>query len=207
MGLLARLFNREQKALPETNQSSNDFNMYDNFGLIQPFTALTSSQLSNFIAELSQNQELTPSEKEAFKHMWNDICVAYDGFSNGVWMLKNGAFKTFEKDNITIQYEKKSSGIDKYEDEGRANFAYKSPQGNFIINQNERNNDIFLIYTSEKITEKLFRILRDAETKALNLKEEKSFVPKVHNIIPPSVSNRELNSSNNSTRYSDERLD
>jgi len=207
MGLLARLFNRQPKALPEPNQFSNDSNMYDNLGIIQPFTALTSSQLSNFLSQLSQNQELTLTEQEAFTHMWNDICVSQDGHKNAIWTLKNGTFKTFDKDNITIQFEKKPSGIDKYKDEGRANFVYKSPQGHFIINQNERNKDVFLIYTSEKITEKLFRILRKAEAKALELKEEKSFVPKVDTIPTPSTSNRELNSSSNSTRNTGERID
>ena len=204
MGLLDKLFHRQPKSLPEPNQSSNTSNIYDNFGVIQPFTALTSTQLSNFLSYLSQNQELTPSEQEAFTRLWNDMCISYDGHDNAIWNLKNGTFKIFEKDNIIIQYDKKPSGIDEYADEGRANFAYKSPQGNFIINQNERNKNIFLVYTSENITEKLFGILREAEAKSIGLKQERNFVPKVSTTPQPSTFDRELDSSRNSNS---ERID
>lgn len=49
---------------------------------------------------------------------------------------------------------------------------YYSPDGNFVINQHERNKKIFLIYVSEGMSKRLLSALREAEIDALGLKEE-----------------------------------
>ena len=51
-----------------------------------------------------------------------------------------------------------------------------SGEGNFIINQNDRNQKVFLVYVSENISDRLLKALSEAEVKALDLNPESSQV-------------------------------
>lgn len=106
--------------------------------------------------------------------MWYAIFPDIDGFGNNIWNLKEGHFTIYEKDGIKAEYKKISSKDidDAYTDEGRVTFTFKSDEGDIVVHQNERNKRIFLVYVSEDISERLFGIFRDVETKILKLKRE-----------------------------------
>lgn len=89
---------------------------------------------------------------------------------------KKGTFELYNKDGILIRYEKKDAEVkDKYSsDNARTNFVYTSKDGNFVINQNDRNQKVFLVYVSEGITERLLMALREAEIEALDLDIERT---------------------------------
>ena len=52
-------------------------------------------------------------------------------------------------------------------------FRSRSAEGDMVVHQHERNKKIFLVYLSEKISERLFDIFREVETKTLDLKPER----------------------------------
>lgn len=171
MGLLKKLLHKKRIESGYKNNKKND--IYEGLGILRPFTALENDQLREFISYLSNEKKLNEIEREAFSKLWYTICPDFDGFGNNIWNLKDGNYIVYKKEDIEIQYEKKTEDIDKYYNEGRANFTYKSNSGNFIINQNERNKLIFLIYVSEHISDRLLLILREAEADVLKLKKDK----------------------------------
>lgn len=168
MKLLDGLFGTKDKK----NQGNVD-DIYENLGIVRPFTALENSQMREFIGELSNNKRLNESERKAFDALWYAICPDIDGFGNNIWNLKEGQFEIFDEDGIKAQYEKVSSAdIDEDFDEGRVTFTFRSPEGDLVVHQNERNKKIFLVYVSEDISERLFDIFREVEATALDLKKE-----------------------------------
>lgn len=169
------LFNRLKRLMAPQEKTSTDRNIYDDLGIVRPFTALENGQMREFIGELSNNKSLRESEKKAFESLWYAICPDMDGFGNNIWNLKEGHFTIYEKEGIKAEYEKISSkdiDNDEYTDEGRVTFTFKSNEGDIVVHQNERNKRIFLAYVSEDISERLFSIFRDVETKILKLKRE-----------------------------------
>lgn len=170
MGFLEKLLPKKRIESGYKNNKKND--IYQELGILRPFTALENDQLRSFISDLSDNKKISETEKEAFSKLWYTVCPDFDGFGNNIWNLKDGNYIVYKKDDIEVQYEKKTEDIDKYYNEGRANFTYKSSSGNFIINQNERNKLIFLIYVSEDISDRLLSILREAEADVLKLKKD-----------------------------------
>ena len=146
-------------------------NIYKELGMIEPFTLLVAGQFNNFISELSNNKLLNKTEREAFNYLWYAACIDIDGFGNNIWNLETGSYVVYDEDDVTVRFEKKKSELDNDYDEGRANFVYLSKDGNFIISQNERNKKAFLVYVSEDITDRLLQTLRDAESKALEIKQ------------------------------------
>lgn len=163
------------------NAKSNQ-NIYEELGIITPFTVLADGQFNSFIGALASNKSksLNAVEQEAFDELWNAACIDIDGFGNNIWNLKEGCFEIYNKDGIIVRFEKKKAQVkSKYEysvDEGRANFVYLSRDGNFIINQNDRNKKVFLIYVSENISDRLLSVLSEAEAEALDLSLESSLV-------------------------------
>lgn len=170
MKLLGGLFGTKDKKKEEGNIGD----IYENLGIVKPFTALDNTQMNNFIGKLSEHKRLTESERKAFEALWYAICPDIDGFGNNIWNLKEGKFEIFDEDGIKAQYEKESSeDIDEDFDEGRVNFTFRSAEGEMVVHQHERNKNIFLVYLSEKISDRLFDIFREVETKTLGLKPEK----------------------------------
>lgn len=168
-------FNKIKRLMPLPEKTSFDRNIYEDLGIVRPFTALENSQMREFIGELSNNKSLREDEKKAFESLWYAICPDIDGFGNNIWNLKEGQFTIYEKGEIKAEYEKISSkdiDDDEYTDEGRVTFTFKSDEGNIVVHQNERNKRIFLAYVSEDISERLFSIFREVETKILKLKRE-----------------------------------
>lgn len=169
------LFNRLKRLMTPQERTSTDRNIYEDLGIVRPFTALENGQMREFVGELSNNKSLKEDEKKAFESLWYAICPDMDGFGNNIWNLKEGHFTIYEKEGIKAEYEKISSkdiDDDEYTDEGRVTFTFKSTEGDIVVHQNERNKRIFLAYVSEDISERLFSIFRDVETKILKLKRE-----------------------------------
>ncbi len=169
MKLLGGLFGTKDKK----NQGNID-DIYENLGIVRPFTALDNGQMRSFIGDLSEHKRLTRTERKAFEVVWYTICPDIDGFGNNIWNLKEGKFEIFDEEGIKAQYEKESSAdIDEDFAEGRVNFTFRSAEGDMVVHQHERNKKIFLVYLSEKISERLFDIFREVETKTLDLKPER----------------------------------
>ncbi len=169
MKLLGGLFGAKDK-----KDQGNIDDIYENLGIVRPFTALDNGQMRSFIGDLCEHKRLTETERKAFDALWYAICPDIDGFGNNIWNLKEGKFEIFDEEGIKAQYEKESSAdIDEDFDEGRVNFTFRSAEGDMIVHQHERNKKIFLVYLSEKISERLFDIFREVETKTLDLKPEK----------------------------------
>ena len=168
MGILDRF----TKSLQERTDIKK--NIYEELGIIQPFTLLVAGQFNSFIANLSEDKYtlLNDSEKNAFNVLWDVACIDIDDFGNNIWNLKKGIFEVYNKDGIIVKFEKKSAEVNDTYDEGRANFIYLSKDGNFIINQNDRNKRAFLVYTSENISDRLVKALRYAEALALGIEIE-----------------------------------
>lgn len=176
MGVFNKL-KRLMASQEETSEKSkSNTNIYTELGVVKPFTVLAGGQFNAFIGELSENkhQILNQTEREAFKQLWYAAGIDMGGTGNNIWNLKKGSFEIYNKDGVTIRYEKKSAEVkDKYSsDNSRANFVYLSKDGNFVINQNDRNQKVFLVYVSEDITDRLLRVLSEAEIEALDLETE-----------------------------------
>ena len=182
MGILNRLkkliSHQEELMEPQEEKKGETFNIYEELGIITPFTVLADKQFKSFIAALSSNKNgiLNDAEKGAFHELWSTAGVDFCGYGNNIWNLYEGCFEIYNKDGVIVRYEKKKAEArPKYEDsydDGRANFVYLSKDGNFIINQNERNKKVFLVYVSEDISDRLLRALSEAEAEVLDLSLE-----------------------------------
>lgn len=173
------IFNRLKRLMAPQEQTQEERkNIYEELGLVQPFTVLADGQFNAFIGELSENKNgrLHQTEQEALEKLWNAAGIDLGGTGNNLWNLKKGTFELYNKDGIIISYEKKDAEVkDKYSsDNARTNFVYTSKDGNFVINQNDRNQKVFLVYVSEDITERLLMALREAEIEALDLDVERT---------------------------------
>ncbi|MDO4379137.1 MAG: hypothetical protein Q4C64_08445 [Erysipelotrichia bacterium] len=173
------IFNRLKRLMAPQEQTQEERkNIYEKLGLVQPFTVLAGGQFNAFIGELSENKNgrLHQTEQEALEELWNAAGIDLGGTGNNLWNLKKGTFELYNKDGILIRYEKKDAEVkDKYSsDNARTNFVYTSKDGNFVINQNDRNQKVFLVYVSEGITERLLMALREAEIEALDLDIERT---------------------------------
>ena len=173
------IFNRLKRLMAPQEQTQEERkNIYEELELVQPFTVLAGGQFNAFISELSENKNgrLHQTEQEALEKLWNAAGINLGGTGNNLWNLKKGTFELYNKDGILIRYEKKDAEVkDKYSsDNARTNFVYTSKDGNFVINQNDRNQKVFLVYVSEGITERLLMALREAEIEALDLDIERT---------------------------------
>lgn len=173
------IFNRLKRLMAPQEQTQEERkNIYEELGLVQPFTVLAGGQFNAFISELLENKNgrLHQTEQEALEKLWNAAGINLGGTGNNLWNLKKGTFELYNKDGILIRYEKKDAEVkDKYSsDNARTNFVYTSKDGNFVINQNDRNQKVFLVYVSEGITERLLMALREAEIEALDLDIERT---------------------------------
>ena len=173
------IFNRLKRLMAPQEQTQEERkNIYEELGLVQPFTVLAGGQFNAFISELSENKNgrLHQTEQEALEKLWNAAGINLGGTGNNLWNLKKGTFELYNKDGILIRYEKKDAEVkDRYSsDNARTNFVYTSKDGNFVINQNDRNQKVFLVYVSEGITERLLMALREAEIEALDLDIERT---------------------------------
>ncbi len=174
------LFNKLKRLMPPKEETSDKSescrNIYEELGIVKPFTVLASGQFNSFIGELSENKHgiLNETEQEAFETLWYAAGIDMGGTGNNIWNLKKGSFEIYNKDGVIIRYEKKSAEVkDKYSsDNARANFVYLSKDGSFVINQNDRNQRVFLVYVSEDITDRLLKVLSEAEIEALDLEPE-----------------------------------
>ena len=173
------IFNRLKRLMAPQEQTQEERkNIYEELGLVQPFTVLAGGQFNAFISELSENKNgrLHQTEQEALEKLWNAAGINLGGTGNNLWNLKKGTFELYNKDGILIRYEKKDAEVkDKYSsDNARTKVVYTSKDGNFVINQNDRNQKVFLVYVSEGITERLLMALREAEIEALDLDIERT---------------------------------
>lgn len=184
----------QSESIVEKNNTSN--NIYESLGVVVPFTVLVDEQFNSFIGELSSNKGgiLNQTEQEAFKELWYAAGVDIGGTGNNIWYLKKGSFDIFNKNGVAVKYEKKNAEVkDKYSsDNARANFVYLSNDGNFVISQNDRNQKVFLVYVSQNITDRLLKVLRDAEAKALNIQNENIMSNTVLNTMVDTAINGEL---------------
>ncbi len=165
---------QERLEAPESNQNNpNNQNMYEQLGILNPFTVLADTQFNYFIRALSKSTLLNNAEREAFEELWYAACRNLDGEGNSIFNLKKGCFEIFKKDDVVVKYEKKKAEVkNKWLDselDGRANFVYLSKAGNFIIHQDDRNNKVFMVYVSENISDRLLDALSEAELEALDL--------------------------------------
>ena len=162
---------QERLEAPESNQ--NESNMYDQLGILNPFTVLADTQFNSFIRALYKSTLLNDVERNAFEELWYAACMALDGYENSIWNLKKGCFEIYNKDDVIVKYEKKKAEVEHIytipEVDGSANFVYQSKDGNFIIHQDDRNNKVFMVYVSENISDRLLDALSEAELEALQL--------------------------------------
>lgn len=159
------------------SQNPTNENIYQELGDIEPFTPLAGGQFNVFISELSneKNKYLTEAERKGFSALWHNACIDIDGFGNNIWQLPKGVFTIFDKENIRIKFYKKDSSVkDIYIEQGRADFFFLSDEGNFVIHQDDRNKNVFLVYVSKNLNQRLLNALRFAEAKALDIKYEHS---------------------------------
>lgn len=178
------IFNRLKRLMAPQEEKVEDKkseqNIYEELGIITPFTVLADTQFNSFIAELSNNKSkiLNDVEQGAFHELWSAACIDIDGFGNNIWNLQEGCFEIYNKDGVRVRFEKKNAEVkNKYSlDVGRANFVYLSKDGNFIINQNDRNQRVFLVFVSDNISDRLLKALSEAEVEALELSTESSQV-------------------------------
>ena len=149
------LFNRLKRLMAPQEETSekgeSSKSIYSELGIVEPFTVLAGGQFNSFIGNLSENKygTLNKTEQEAFKQLWYAAGIDMGGTGNNIWNLKKGSFEIYNKDGVIIRYEKKNAEVkDKYSfDDGRANFVYLSQAGNFIINQNDRNKEVFFHFS------------------------------------------------------------
>lgn len=159
-------------------------NIYDYFETPKPFTVLENEQFRSFVADLSHEKDLSPNAREAFGALWRCACIDIDGYGNNIWDLKEGQFVVYDEDGVKIQFKKKltkdilNGYTDELYDQGRADLTYTSPDGGILISQDKRNRRLFLVYTSDDITEKFMEILRKIELQAIGLKETKENIHK-----------------------------
>ena len=146
-------------------------NIYKELGMIEPFTLLVGEQFRSFISNLSKNKLLNETERKALDALWYAACVDIDGYGNNIWNLKTGSFVVYDNDDVAVRFEKKKSELEDEYGEGRANFVYLSKDGNFIINQSDRNKKAFLVYVSENVADRLLQAMREAECKSLEIKK------------------------------------
>lgn len=178
---------RERSLSNKTKTLEKNGNIFDGFGIAEPFTLLVDSQFNLFISELSNDRNglLSETEKKAFDSLWQVACPDFDGYGNNIWNLKEGVFSVYKDGDVKVCFEKKKSKVnDLYGcNVGRANFVYISKEGNFVINQSDRNQKAFLVYVSENISERLLKALRVAEATALKIElgdfllDKKSGIP------------------------------
>lgn len=170
------VFNKKKKSkIKEGKINKDNKDIYDDLGVVKPFTALENEQMRSFVGDLSDCEKLNESERQAFKSLWNAICIDMDGFGNNIWNLKKGHFTTYDKDGIKAEFKKVSSkdiDDDEYFEQGRVTFTFKSKEGNIVVTQHERNKIIFLAYVSEDISERLYGIFREVEAEILKIKKE-----------------------------------
>lgn len=170
---------REKISDLQVLRKNKDVDIYQELGDIEPFTPLAGGQFNIFISELSseRNKYLTEAERKCFKCLWNCACIDIDGFGNNIWNLREGVFNIFNEKNIRIKFYKKDSSVkDIYTEQGRADFFFLSDEGNFVIHQDDRNKNVFLVYVSKNLNQRLLNALRFAEAKALDIKLEQEEV-------------------------------
>lgn len=129
------IFNRLKRLMAPQEQTQEERkNIYEELGLVQPFTVLAGGQFNAFIGELSENKNgrLHQTEQEALEELWNAAGIDLGGTGNNLWNLKKGTFELYNKDGILIRYEKKDAEVkDKCSsDNARTNFVYTSKDGN-----------------------------------------------------------------------------
>lgn len=164
----------EESVEESSNKNDTTNNIYADLGIVAPFTVLAGSQFNSFIGELSKHGMLSQTEQEAFTELWYAAGVDIGGTGNNLWNLKKGSFEIYNNNGIAIKFEKKSAEVkNKYSDDNsRTNFVYSSKDGSFVISQNDRNQEVFLVYVSKDITGRLLKVLRDAEAEALKIEKE-----------------------------------
>lgn len=155
----------------ESNSLSKNLveNIYEGLGEMTPFTFLVNYQFSNFVGALPDDETLNPNEKKAIDELWTVACRDIDGNGNNIWNLKEGSFLVYNTEDIKIFFEKRISELII---ERKMNFVYYSPEGNFVISQNNKNEEAFMVYVSKNISKRLFVALSKAEAKALGLRPE-----------------------------------
>lgn len=165
------------KDLKQTEKQSEEdkTDIYSGLVDLVPFTVFDNGQLSEFIADLVRNKDIDEKINEAFNVLWSCACIDIDGYGNNIWNLKAGQFRIYESDDVTVEFEKKEyEGLDKYSDQGRATFVFKSDEGNVVIKQHEYNKRIFLVYLESNTTENFYSALKHAEAEALEINERAS---------------------------------
>lgn len=168
-------FSKVKKLTTKEGKTQEIKDIYEDLGVVKPFTALENEQMRSFIGDLSHCEKLSESEQQAFKSLWNAICIDMGSTGNNIWNLKEGHFTTYKENGIRTEFKKVSSkDIDdgRHIEEGRVTFTFKSKEGNIVVNQHERNKTIFLVYVSEDISERLYGIFREVETNILKIKKE-----------------------------------
>lgn len=220
MGLFNKLKRLTAPQEETSEKSESNTNIYAELGIVEPFTVLAGGQFNSFIGELSENKHeiLNQTEQEAFEQLWYAAGIDMGGTGNNIWNLKKGSFEIYNKDGVVIRYEKKNAEVkDKYSsDNARANFVYLSKDGSFVINQNDRNQKVFLVYVSEDITDRLLRVLSEAEIEALDLETESiqrknrvgipsnANIPTIETKTAPSIQERyKINGSQNNKKRID----
>ncbi len=163
-----------------------------------PIAILDTFQMGNFVRE-SLLDELPPDYK--YRNLVNctnnengpiyksepgiDLSIAslaalnYGISGNGgtettLWTLHYGRFTFFDESGYFVEYEKERPLYERKFDNtqtGIIRIDYRSPLGNFVINQNQINSKLFEIYFSKDMSKALYDRLAKGLGKALEFKE------------------------------------
>ena len=85
------IFNRLKRLMAPQEQTQEERkNIYEELGLVQPFTVLAGGQFNAFISELSENKNgrLHQTEQEALEKLWNAAGINLGDTGNNLWNLK-----------------------------------------------------------------------------------------------------------------------
>ena len=106
--IVKNIINNPSQVKPKVEESNDTTNnIYDNLGIVAPFTVLAGSQFNSFIGELSKHGMLSQTEQEAFTELWYAAGVDIGGTGNNLWNLKKGSFEIYNNNGIAIKFEKK----------------------------------------------------------------------------------------------------
>ena len=177
MGLIINLLGKMIKDMKSKCDQPEEMShsIFEEFGIIKPYTPLCGSQFNNFISFLSENRSelLNDNECKALTTLWYVACPDIDGFGNNIWNLKCGRYEIYNKDGVIVRFEKKKEEVEsEYYSEGRACFVYMSPDGKFILYQDDMNKKAYYLFVSKDISDRLLKAIIHASSRALEIKPQ-----------------------------------
>lgn len=120
----------------------------------------TETQFNNFVSKLSRSELMNEEEKEFFKEMWHVLFWGY-GFDG----LKVGTFD-IARENKDNTKSKLSWNVKKYEYKNALPWVmYEHNDDKFIVLQHDKNNEIFMLLTSNYSSERFLNAMKEEGNK------------------------------------------